>query len=299
MDGADVLVYTVAAPSGENVDREDLKIEAEDRHRLPETFRAAKGRGMRTVVILNVPGPVEMGDWEQDAAAILCIFFPGRMGGQATAAMLAGRMVPGGRLPVSFPFRVQDTPAYPNFPGEYRDVYYGEGVFVGYRSYDKRELPVRYPFGYGLSYTTFTQELVGESFTFDTVNADTLTVPVRVRNTGRRPGSQVIQTNNDGEQCIVVNQGRKSAENADTIVYCMGLPDGWESEGFDRTHLRLPENQIHLLERLHKQGKPVIVYLFAGAPVLMDWQVHADAPRPVKELKGFARCTVSGGRPKP
>lgn len=193
MDGADVLVYTVAAPSGENVDREDLKIEAEDRHRLPQTLRAAKGRGMRTVVILNVPGPVEMGDWEQDADAILCIFFPGCMGGQDTAAMLAGRMAPGGRLPVSFPFRVQDTPAYPNFPGEYRDVYYGEGVFVGYRSYDKRELPVRYPFGYGLSYTTFTQELVGESFTFDTVNADTLTVPVRVRNTGRRPGSQVIQ----------------------------------------------------------------------------------------------------------
>ena len=193
LDGADVLVYTVAASSGENVDREDLKIEAEDRQRLPGMLRAAKAKGLRTVVILNVPGPVEMGDWEADADAILCIFFPGCTGGEAAAAMLAGQMAPGGRLPVSFPFRLQDTPSYPNFPGEYRDVYYGEGIFVGYRSYDKRELPVRYPFGYGLSYTTFTQQLLGERFTFDTAACDTLRVPVRVRNTGSRAGSQVIQ----------------------------------------------------------------------------------------------------------
>lgn len=67
------------------------------------------------------------------------------------------------------------------------------------------------------------------------------------------------------------------AGNSDAIVYCMGLPNGWESEGFDRTHLRLPENQIHLLERLHQTGKPVVVFLFTGAPVLMDWQENADA----------------------
>ena len=68
-----------------------------------------------------------------------------------------------------------------------------------------------------------------------------------------------------------------AAADSDAIVYCMGLPDGWESEGFDRTHLRLPENQLHLLAQLHKIGKPVIVFLFAGAPVLMDWQTDADA----------------------
>ena len=68
----------------------------------------------------------------------------------------------------------------------------------------------------------------------------------------------------------------ENAGEADRIVYCMGLPNGWESEGFDRTHMRLPENQIDLLNRLSKLGKPVIVFLFAGSPVLMDWSNEAD-----------------------
>lgn len=68
----------------------------------------------------------------------------------------------------------------------------------------------------------------------------------------------------------------ENAKAAEKIVYCMGLPDGWESEGFDRAHLRLPDNQIDLLNRLAKTGKPVIVFLFAGAPVLMNWSARAD-----------------------
>lgn len=72
-------------------------------------------------------------------------------------------------------------------------------------------------------------------------------------------------------------QALACACDSDAIVYCMGLPNGWESEGFDRTHLRLPDNQIHLLDRLAKTGKPVIVFLFAGAPVLMDWQDKTHA----------------------
>lgn len=73
-----------------------------------------------------------------------------------------------------------------------------------------------------------------------------------------------------------VSQALENAKAADKIVYCMGLPNGWESEGFDRTHLRLPSNQINLLNRLAELHKPVIVFLFAGAPVLMDWSDKAD-----------------------
>ena len=73
------------------------------------------------------------------------------------------------------------------------------------------------------------------------------------------------------------SQALEVARSADRIVYCMGLPGSWESEGFDRTHLRLPENQIDLLNRLTALGKPVIVFLFAGAPVLTDWSGKADA----------------------
>ena len=80
----------------------------------------------------------------------------------------------------------------------------------------------------------------------------------------------------DETDAAFMNEALTAARDADRIVYCMGLPNGWESEGFDRTHLRLPDNQIELLSQLAKLGKPVIVFLFAGAPVLMDWSKDAD-----------------------
>lgn len=80
----------------------------------------------------------------------------------------------------------------------------------------------------------------------------------------------------DEEDEGFVSQALKNAEEADSILYCMGLPDGWESEGYDRTHLRLPDNQIRLLNRLAKLHKPIIVFLFSGAPVLTDWSSSAD-----------------------
>ena len=74
-----------------------------------------------------------------------------------------------------------------------------------------------------------------------------------------------------------VSRALTNAAESDVVVYCMGMPNGWESEGFDRTHLRLPGNQIDLLNRLAALGKPVVVFLFTGAPVLTDWAAKADA----------------------
>ena len=74
-----------------------------------------------------------------------------------------------------------------------------------------------------------------------------------------------------------VSRALANAAESDVVVYCMGMPNGWESEGFDRTHLRLPGNQIDLLNRLAALGKPVVVFLFTGAPVLTDWAAKADA----------------------
>jgi beta-glucosidase len=193
MDGADTLIYTVTAPAGENVDREAMDIEPEDRERLPQILKEAKEKGLRTVVLLNISGPVEMRSWLEYADSVLCIFIPGCMGGTALADLLYGKAAPGGRLPVTFPVRYEDTPSYPNFPGEYTSVYYGEGVFVGYRSYEKRKLPVQFPFGYGLTYTRFETEPVEKALTFDTEKNDSILVPIRIRNTGSRPGSAVIQ----------------------------------------------------------------------------------------------------------
>lgn len=193
MDGADVLIYVAAAPAGENVDRAKMDIEDEDAKRMPVILKEAKEKGLHTVVVLNVAGPVEMRTWIAYADSILCVFIPGCMGGKAAAAILAGTANPEGRLPVTFPVKYKDTPSYPNFPGENNDVYYGEGIFVGYRFYEKKELPVQFPFGYGLSYTEFEQELLQHSFVLDAETEDALEVPVRVKNTGSRKGSQVIQ----------------------------------------------------------------------------------------------------------
>lgn len=193
MDGTNVLIYTVAAPAGENMDRDAMDIEANDRERLPEVLKEAKKRGLKTVVVLNIAGPVDMREWIDYADSILCIFIPGCMGGKATADILFGVEAPAGKLPITFPIRYEDTPVYPNFPSEYVNCYYGEEIFVGYRSYDKRKLAVQYPFGYGLSYTTFSCNIIQQTFKFDSINEEEIKIPIKVKNTGNRVGSEVVQ----------------------------------------------------------------------------------------------------------
>lgn len=191
MEG-DVLIYVAAAPSGENADRRDLDVEPEDKVKMPEVLKTAKNKGIKTVVVLNVCGPVQMSEWIEFADAVLCIFIPGCAGGEAVKEMIYGDAVPGGRLPVTFPMSLEDTPCYPNFPGEYTDVYYGEGIFVGYRHYEKRHQRVLFPFGYGLSYTMFETRLLKDQYEFDWKKSDSIKVSCQVTNTGDRAGSQVV-----------------------------------------------------------------------------------------------------------
>ena len=192
MEGADTLIYTVAAVGGENIDRSSMDIEKEDRERLPVILKEARRRGLKTVVLLNIAGPVDMRRWIDDADSILTIFIPGCMGGVAAAKLLCGEACPGGKLPVTFPLRYEDTPSYPNFPGEHKDVYYGEGIFVGYRYYEKRKTRVLFPFGFGLSYTTIEARALKTDFRMDDASEE-IEIPVELTNTGKRPGSQVIQ----------------------------------------------------------------------------------------------------------
>lgn len=193
MDDVHTLVYTVGAPAGENMDRETMDIEPADILRLPTILKKAKEKSIRTVVVLNVAGPVDMRAWESYADSILCIFIPGCMGGTAAADLLFGTAIPAGKLPITFPLRYEDTPAYPNFPCEYVDCYYGEELFVGYRSYEQKKLDVQYPFGYGRSYTEFACELLDEELTFLLKEQDQIQIRVKVKNIGNQVGSEVIQ----------------------------------------------------------------------------------------------------------
>jgi beta-glucosidase len=146
----------------------------------------------KTVVILNNGAPVVMSEWIDGAAAVLEAWMMGQAGGGAIADVLFGKVNPSGRLAETFPIRLVDTPAYINFPGECGEVRYGEGIFIGYRYYDTKEIPVQFPFGYGLSYTTFSFENPKVSSTHFR-DVDGLTVSVDVTNTGKLAGKEVVQ----------------------------------------------------------------------------------------------------------
>ena len=107
-----------------------------------------------TVVVLHNGSPVEC-PWAESVNAVLEMYLGGQGVGAAADALLYGDANPSGRLPETFPYQLEDNPSHLNFPGDGKNVEYAEGVFVGYRYYDKKKMAVRWPFGHGLSYTTF------------------------------------------------------------------------------------------------------------------------------------------------
>ncbi len=109
----------------------------------------------RTIVVLNTGSPITM-PWLDKVGAVVQAWYPGQECGNAIADVLFGDTNPSGKLPQTFPVRLEDNPAYLDFPGENGKVYYGEGLFVGYRSYDKKKIAPLFPFGFGLSYTIFS-----------------------------------------------------------------------------------------------------------------------------------------------
>jgi beta-glucosidase len=168
----------------EGYDRETLDLPADQ----VALIRDAAAVSRRTVVVLSHGGVVSLEGWHDEVDAILDAFLLGQAGGGAVADVLYGIVHPSGRLAESIPLRLKDSPSYLNFPGEQGHVRYGEGVMVGYRYYQTADVPVRYPFGHGLSYTTFeTTDLAV------TAGADTATVAVTVTNTGARAGKHVVQ----------------------------------------------------------------------------------------------------------
>jgi beta-glucosidase len=144
-----------------------------------------------TVVVLQTGSPVAM-PWLDQVAAVVQAWYPGQECGNAIADVLFGDVNPSGKLPQTFPVRLEDNPAYINYPGENGTVRYGEGLFVGYRYYEKKRVAPLFPFGFGLSFTTFaygTPRLSAETIAPD----DQLTVSIDVTNTGERLGQEVVQ----------------------------------------------------------------------------------------------------------
>jgi beta-glucosidase len=184
--GADVaVVFAGIVRESEGFDREHIDLPADQ----VALIRAVAAAAERTVVVLSNGGVVSLEGWHDEVDAILEGWLLGQAGGSALADLLYGVVNPSGHLAETIPLRLQDTPAYLNFPGEQGHVRYGEGVMVGYRHYVTAERAVRYPFGHGLSYTTFATTDLAATVT----GPDTAQITVTVANTGQRAGKHVVQ----------------------------------------------------------------------------------------------------------
>ena len=171
----------------EGYDRDHMKMPENHNRLIEEVSKVQKN----LVVVLSNGAPVEM-PWIDRVKGILETYLGGQGWGGAVADVLFGVVSPSGKLAETFPKKLSDNPSYLNFPGEDDRVEYREGIFVGYRYYDKKEMEVLFPFGYGLSYTTFEYSdlrLDKKEMT----DQEALRVSVKVKNTGKMPGKEVVQ----------------------------------------------------------------------------------------------------------
>lgn len=187
---AEAAVLFIGLPDileSEGYDRSTLDLPAYQ-NRLVKAVTAVQPH---TAIVLHCGSPILM-PWLNDAPAVLLAHLGGQAVGEATCDLLFGEVSPSGKLAETWPLALSDNPSYLNFPGEGDHVAYAEGLFIGYRYYDKKAMPVQFPFGHGLSYSTFAYEEITVSS--DAINEDEpLTVSVRVRNTGTMRAKESVQ----------------------------------------------------------------------------------------------------------
>jgi beta-glucosidase len=199
-------------------------------------IRAVLAANKNAIVVITSGGAVDMTGWIDRVPALLQAWYPGQEGGTALAQVLFGEVNPSGKLPVSFERRLDDNPAFKNYypePGAKRRVSYAEGVFVGYRHYDRSGTKPLFPFGFGLSYTTF-----GYSNLSVTPGTGDLAAPVKiafdVTNTGSREGAEVCQ--------VYIGDGHASAPRPVK-----------ELKGFTKVSLK-PGETRHVVQTLDRRA---------------------------------------------
>lgn len=209
----DIAIVTIQRQSGEGRDRPaaDFELDADDKALLTQVADAFHKAGKKVVVVLNVGGAIETASWKDIPDAILLPWQCGQEIGHSIADMLTGKVAPSGHLPMTLPEKLSDHASTKNFPLDSPDISgwgdenkndrknidyteYEEDIYVGYRWFDKQRLNVSYPFGYGLTYTTFEFEgLKLNVKNGDTYSDDIIEVSVNVKNTGATAGKQVVQ----------------------------------------------------------------------------------------------------------
>lgn len=204
----DVAIVTLQRLSGEGTDRtaKDFNLNETELQLLNKVTNAFHAQGKKVVVVLNIGGVIESASWKHIPDAILLPWQCGQEFGNSVAELLSGKLTPSGKLPMTWPIAYQDAASSKDFPSDgkgaeimgdmskWKDVknvgytLYDEDIYVGYRFFDSFKKNVSYPFGYGLSYTTFSYNNVKA-----TDNGSNVTVSVSVTNTGNRPGKEVAE----------------------------------------------------------------------------------------------------------
>ncbi|KAF5017487.1 hypothetical protein F66182_10577 [Fusarium sp. NRRL 66182] len=188
-DVAVVIVGVDAEWESEGYDRQTMDLPADgNQDRLVEAVVKANPR---TVVVNQSGSPVHM-PWVDQVPVILQAYYQGQEAGNALADVLFGIQTPSGKLPTTFPRRIEHTPAWHNWPGENHKVLYGEGLYIGYRHYDRSKITPLFPFGHGLSYTTFEYGRP-EISTKTLVPGGTVKITLAISNIGSRAGAEIVQ----------------------------------------------------------------------------------------------------------
>ncbi len=185
---ADVAIVCVGTSQteGEERDRPSMALPGDQ----DALIRAVAAVNKKTVVILNNGTPCLLTGWLGRVPGLIEAWFPGQEGGNALAAILFGDVNPSGKLPTTLAAAREDYPDYGHFPGTNGTVDYSEGIYVGYRHFDKKKIAPLFPFGYGLSYTTFKY---GTLHVSPAPSSGTITVSFDITNTGRREGAEVVE----------------------------------------------------------------------------------------------------------
>ncbi|MFX1283086.1 MAG: beta-glucosidase [Promethearchaeota archaeon] len=185
----------------EGIDRNQLELPKEQVNLINHTVQ----NNPNTIVVLLNGSPIAMNGWLENVPVILEAWYPGMEGGHAIANILFGDVNPSGKLPITFPKKLRDSPVHRStktYPGEGLKVYYDEGIFVGYRFFEKEKIIPLFPFGYGLSYSTFLYDNLRLNKKKYTKN-ENITVTLNLTNTSNHPGSEVVQAYTQSLDCGV------------------------------------------------------------------------------------------------
>lgn len=187
---ADIVLIFAGLPlhyESEGIDRTHINMPASHNKLISEVAEIHKN----TVVVLTNGSAIAM-PWIGKVAGVLETWLGGQAGAGGIADVLFGKVSPSGKLAETFPLKLEDTPAFFNFPGEEGNVRYGEGIYVGYRYYDKKKIEPLFPFGYGLSYTSFEYSDLNLAAK-NTTDKEVLELTVKIKNTGSVQGKEVVQ----------------------------------------------------------------------------------------------------------